>query len=239
MIPGRDTTRRRRADSWRLLGRLERLEVHGPLWLHTVPLWRGSVWDADDIGAAKLAAASVLAAVGAPGWVRLERGRGGGLHLHIVTPARWLGVLPGGHRVKVWSLPRLAAYLSKPHDARQARRQPVDVSRYGGEELDRQALAAQQEEARHRAARRKRRCPARAWTFQPSPDWRPPGASSWRLRSLVAVSLALLALAVSGKASMAPRGRLQSGRRVAARRRPGVRLRRAGLRWGRWSACVG
>lgn len=182
-----DTTRRRSADAVRLRRHWRRLFGDVPLYFYTVPLWPGSVWDGQDIAAANLAASTILGNVGnPPAWVKLERGRCGGLHLHIVTPAPSLGLVPGLERREVYDAAGLAAYLSKPNDARMARRRPADLGRYSPEKLREQFRAALEEEAAARRARHGRRVSARSWSFRAGPGWRPPVAPRPARRRLTA-----------------------------------------------------
>lgn len=231
MIPGRDTTRRRRADSRRPLVLLRRLAAAAPdgLWFHTVPLWRGSAWSAEDIASARLAAETLLGAAGGPpARVWLEAGRGGQLHLHIITPAPVLPAGPGADRRRVYDLERLAAYLSKPRDARLARLRPPDLRRYSPAERRAQFVAALEDEARQRAARHGRRCPARVWSFRAASSWRPPRPP--RRRRVVRPPAR--PLAAPGRVARRP------GPAAPARPLLGVPARPALRSWGRWSACV-
>ena len=245
-----DTTRRRRADSWRPLARLRRWLVPlAPRGLvhHVLNLWPGSINDDQAASAARDVLGLVLANRGGPpAWAHLECGAGGGLHLHIVSPDPLL-LLPwhGQRRRGGWvafsrpvhDLGALVAYLSKPKDSRLCRPGQHDDPRQRAADF----RAALDEAGAARAARLAvgvRRAPARTWSVRPAPSWRhpgPPAAAPWRLLLLVAVALALLALAANWRPLAAPRRRPGPGCPSARRRGPGGALVRS---W-RWSGGVG
>ena len=213
--------------------------------MHTVPLWRGSIHRPDDIRAAHVAARTIIEAAGSPpAWVCMERGRCGGLHLHIVTTCLDLGAVPGVRVSAVWDVRGLAAYLSKPADARLCRRTPDDLRNWTRDELRAQLEAAQRAASRARVMRGGRRSPARSWTFRVGVVW----VESFEVQCVQCVPLLALRLALAARwlalaacvGPLAGPGRPGSPGRGARRAlravRPSWPVRRA---WGRWSACVG
>lgn len=122
-----DTTgRRTRAAHKRLgfgSGLLPRLLVAcgHELALVTVPLGYGPPDALYTLETAETARRTVKAMLGrkTPYWAKLERGRRGLLHVHVMTSLRRGRALPAGTRRKTVTKPLgLVEYLSKPSDAR-------------------------------------------------------------------------------------------------------------------------
>lgn len=125
-----DSTRIRKTHAARRLnygaGLLPRLLIAGDHRLQHVvlPLGPGTAADLYSRATGDRARAAVLALVGpAPSWACLELGLGGKLHVHVVTSADALLLMPtDGHRKPVDTPLGLMRYLSKPADARACMR---------------------------------------------------------------------------------------------------------------------
>lgn len=135
-----DTRRKRQRESREVAAVLYKLDDHYPeglkLYRISLPeLDHLNLYDHELVRQAKKRAERWLKARGVRGWFKVERGRHGGTHVHIVTSA---SAAPGG--TPVYDLAGLAAYLVKPADGRACmRKRDEDIS---AAELKRQKDAA-------------------------------------------------------------------------------------------------
>lgn len=150
----RDTGRRRDADAARVRAvAADRFTGFQRLHFYTLPLHlpEGTPLHSREASrAARMVAETVFGSL--PARWKLERGRGGGLHLHAVAPLPPVAVAQYADARPVWNLRGLLAYLGKPADARLCRPRltpdlPDSATRA------RQFRAALDEQAQARAAR--------------------------------------------------------------------------------------
>jgi hypothetical protein len=121
-----DTTRRRKVKAKRLAPILEKIRAEatrrgsdGYMVMLTAPLTRSLESGLYSIQAAQAARELVKALAGGwPAWYTLEQGKGGGLHVHILTVIDAVPGLPEPvHGEPVYSLAGVLAYLAKVRDA--------------------------------------------------------------------------------------------------------------------------
>lgn len=129
-----DTKAKRQRDKVPVLARLEKLAALYPDGLKLYRLTLGELdglclYDPRTVESAKKAARRWLRARGLRGEVKVERGRCGGTHAHIVTAAA------GAEGVEVYDLGGLAAYLVKPADARACMPKRGEAGLYSVREL--------------------------------------------------------------------------------------------------------
>ncbi len=121
-----DTNRRRDADAARVRRAAgERFAAFPRLYFYTLPLNlpEGTPLHSEVASsAARAVAESVFGS--APARWKLERGRGGSLHVHAVSPLPPVAVHAFDHVILVYDLRGLLAYLAKPADARRCRLRP-------------------------------------------------------------------------------------------------------------------
>lgn len=166
----RDSTRRRNADAVRpYRAALERFGEGRRLWFYTVPLHLppGTALHSEEASRAARLVVETLCGSAPARW-KLERGRGGALHLHIVTPLPPVAVVGFEHVCPVYDLRGLLDYLAKPPDARLCR--PGRLTPWSPNVMTRRremftALDEQAAARRDRLARGKRTLPpVQGWT---------------------------------------------------------------------------
>lgn len=163
----RDTGRRRWADAHRpFVAALSRFQGFPRLYFYTLALPLPAavgLYSTEASRAARMVSASVFGA--APARWKLERGRGGALHLHAVSPLPPRAILDALDVRPVHDLRGLLVYLAKPADSRlcAASRSWVDPATHAREmraAVDERAAAR-----KHRLAGGRRHLPAvTGWT---------------------------------------------------------------------------
>lgn len=148
----KDTKAKRQRDCAQVLARLERLAQLYPGGLRfyrvALPMLDGhDLYDPATVAAAQRLIKGWLRARGLRGEWKLERGRCGGTHAHIVTSA---DAGPGG--VDVYDLHGLACYLVKPADARACIVKQAEKALYTAQELEQQKAQAAEDWLRASAA---------------------------------------------------------------------------------------
>lgn len=219
----RDTGRRRWADSARpYRAALARFAGHGRPWMYTVPLHLPE-WvtlHSETASAAARLATEALCGSHPARW-KLEKGRCGSLHAHVITPLPPAALVGHSHGQPVHDLRGALAYLGKPANAALCRRKLRPWS--PDERTRRRAVFLALDEAgdarRSRLERGKRRLPpVTGWTGRrTSPAQTHMPALALRLSLLLAWLTLALSLAVSALLAALPTWHTGPARRAPSR----------------------
>jgi hypothetical protein len=202
-----DTGRRRDADAARVRAAAgARFALFPRLRFYTLPLCLPAGTSLHSVDASRAARLMVECVFGAaPARWKLEQGRAGSLHVHVVSPLPPVAVHAFDDVRPVYDLRRLLAYLSKPADARLCR---TRLTPYTPDAATRAAeyRAALTDAAAARASRQRqgknRLPPVSGWTgVRPSADRSP----LHHARLLLALSLLACAYLLARRTGSEPR----------------------------------